>query len=235
MPRKLAFCSCAARGQRPEQPAAAAAHQALASGMEARRAETSSAPFTTARLSLTSEWQGRLAALSCTLKRKDPHFQYYCRFIDRRLQLSENSARVSQPSLPFSDAHLNTISRRHTMAPQINFKTMAVNKLIALRSQVDAMLSDKVAEQRRTLTSELAKLDSIAGNPRASKRTGASAPRGKVAPKYRNHDNPSETWAGRGLKPRWLTEALKAGGKIEDFSIGADRPTTRRTKRVTPK
>jgi hypothetical protein len=43
--------------------------------------------------------------------------------------------------------------------------------------------------------------------------------RGKVAPKYRNPDNPSETWAGRGLRPRWLATALKAGKRLEYFSI----------------
>jgi DNA-binding protein H-NS len=42
-----------------------------------------------------------------------------------------------------------------------------------------------------------------------------------VAAKYRNPENPSETWAGRGLKPRWLTAAIRSGKKIEDFAIGA--------------
>ena len=43
---------------------------------------------------------------------------------------------------------------------------------------------------------------------------------GPVAPKYRNPENPAETWAGRGLKPRWLTAAIKSGKKLEDFAIG---------------
>jgi DNA-binding protein H-NS len=41
-----------------------------------------------------------------------------------------------------------------------------------------------------------------------------------VAPKYRNPENPEETWAGRGLKPRWLAAAIKGGKKLEDFQIG---------------
>jgi DNA-binding protein H-NS len=45
--------------------------------------------------------------------------------------------------------------------------------------------------------------------------------RGAVAPKYRNPENPSETWAGRGLTPRWLAAALKGGKKLEHFSICA--------------
>ena len=37
--------------------------------------------------------------------------------------------------------------------------------------------------------------------------------------KYRNTDDHSETWTGRGRKPTWLVEALAAGRDIEDFAI----------------
>ena len=66
------------------------------------------------------------------------------------------------------------------------------------------------------------------GHARASGRRGrppgsSSSLRGTtVAPKYRNPENPSETWAGRGLKPRWLTAAMKSGKKLEDFAIGGN-------------
>jgi DNA-binding protein H-NS len=45
------------------------------------------------------------------------------------------------------------------------------------------------------------------------------APRGKVEAKYRNPENPEQTWAGRGLKPRWLSNALKGGSSLEEFGI----------------
>lgn len=49
---------------------------------------------------------------------------------------------------------------------------------------------------------------------------GRGATKGsKVAPKYRNPDNPSETWTGRGRQPRWLAEKTKKGSKITDFTI----------------
>ena len=41
----------------------------------------------------------------------------------------------------------------------------------------------------------------------------------KVAAKYANPDNPSETWSGRGRKPRWLAARLKAGDRIDKFFI----------------
>jgi DNA-binding protein H-NS len=42
---------------------------------------------------------------------------------------------------------------------------------------------------------------------------------GKVAVKYRNKDNPSETWTGRGRQPKWLAAALKKGAKLQDFAL----------------
>jgi DNA-binding protein H-NS len=42
-----------------------------------------------------------------------------------------------------------------------------------------------------------------------------------VAPKYRDPENASQTWAGRGQAPRWLTAYESQGRKREEFLIGA--------------
>jgi DNA-binding protein H-NS len=42
---------------------------------------------------------------------------------------------------------------------------------------------------------------------------------GKVAPKYRNPDNPEQTWTGRGQQPNWLRPLLAAGKSLDDFKI----------------
>jgi DNA-binding protein H-NS len=42
---------------------------------------------------------------------------------------------------------------------------------------------------------------------------------GKVAIKYINPDNKSETWTGRGRQPRWLVAKLAKGGKLQDFTV----------------
>jgi DNA-binding protein H-NS len=41
----------------------------------------------------------------------------------------------------------------------------------------------------------------------------------RVFPKYQNPNEPSETWSGRGKRPRWLAAALKTGRTIEEFVI----------------
>jgi len=113
-------------------------------------------------------------------------------------------------------------------------KTMSVEKLIDLKQKVEAALSIKVSEQRRTLEAELAKLDRFGAGVDAKHGNGRGDPRGEVAPKYRNPKSPAETWSGRGLKPRWLAAAVKAGKKLEDFSI-AGTLARGRTKAVRKK
>jgi DNA-binding protein H-NS len=44
-----------------------------------------------------------------------------------------------------------------------------------------------------------------------------SGGKGSVPAKYRNSDG--KTWSGRGRKPGWIEEGLKAGKKLDDFLI----------------
>jgi DNA-binding protein H-NS len=108
----------------------------------------------------------------------------------------------------------------------MTLKSMSIDKLTKLRNEVDAALSAKVIEERRTLQDELGKLERLATG-RSRVKAGRAGARGPVAPKYRNPANPGETWAARGLKPRWLAAALKSGKKLEDFSISAPGKRTR--------
>jgi DNA-binding protein H-NS len=108
----------------------------------------------------------------------------------------------------------------------MNLKAMSIDRLSKLREQIDAALNAKVIEERRSVQDQLSKLDRLAAGGRGKAVRGGL--RGAVAPKYRNPDNPAETWAGRGLKPRWLA-AAKTGKKLEDFSITAPVKTGRRT------
>ena len=49
---------------------------------------------------------------------------------------------------------------------------------------------------------------------------GRGGPKGRtVAPKYVNPDNASETWTGRGRKPKWLVAKLGKGVSIDKFLI----------------
>jgi DNA-binding protein H-NS len=116
----------------------------------------------------------------------------------------------------------------------MNLKSMSIDKLSKLRSQVDAALNSKVIEERRAVQDQLGKLSRLATNGLRVKGV-RGGPRGAVAPKYRNPENPVETWAGRGLKPRWLAAALKSGKKLEDFSIAGPGRKVRATAKKSQK
>jgi DNA-binding protein H-NS len=115
-----------------------------------------------------------------------------------------------------------------------NLKAMSFDKLSKLRDEVDAILNAKVAEERQAVRSRLNELDRLAVNGARAKGAGRGS-RGAVAPKYCNPENPVETWAGRGLKPRWLAAALKSGKKLEDFSIEASGKSPRVGRKKTAK
>jgi DNA-binding protein H-NS len=116
----------------------------------------------------------------------------------------------------------------------MNLKSMTIDALIGLRGKIDAVLTAKVQDKRRSLESELTSLSRVDGGGRTRASFGRGL-RGKVAPKYRNPENPAETWAGRGLKPRWLAAALKSGRKLDDFVIGAEAKGVKRKVRAKRK
>jgi DNA-binding protein H-NS len=43
--------------------------------------------------------------------------------------------------------------------------------------------------------------------------------RASVPPKYRNPENPAETWTGRGRQPKWVVAKLAEGKNLKDFEI----------------
>jgi DNA-binding protein H-NS len=80
----------------------------------------------------------------------------------------------------------------------------------------------KASAQDRSRSELREKLEGIAAAAgfRISDLFGGRGGKGrKVAAKYSNPDNPSETWTGRGRKPRWLTAKLKDGDRMEKYLI----------------
>jgi len=100
--------------------------------------------------------------------------------------------------------------------PSIDHLSLA--DLRALAADVADLITSKQAEERVRLKDELRKLAGDAGFsidelfPVKSKRPKTGAP----AVKYRNPDNPDETWSGRGRRPAWFTSAMKRKGSAPE-------------------
>jgi DNA-binding protein H-NS len=93
-----------------------------------------------------------------------------------------------------------------------NLKSMSVDELWNLHESVVAELTHRITAERTMLEDRLRKLGSAFTNSRRR-------PYPKVLPKYCNPKNEREMWAGRGKQPRWLTDQLRSGKKLDDFLI----------------
>lgn len=103
---------------------------------------------------------------------------------------------------------------------KIDLLSLSREELLQLRKDVDAAIANFEARKREEALAELkdvAKkhgfdLTDLAGaTKRGSKQVSAI--------RYRDPENPKNTWTGRGRKPNWLTSALEAGRPLEDFQI----------------
>ncbi len=83
-----------------------------------------------------------------------------------------------------------------------------------LRKEKVSKLRDKI---QALIKAEGFTFEDVFGHARAGK--GVRRSGGTVAPKYRNPANPEQTWSGRGKRPRWFNDALKAGKKEKDLAI----------------
>ena len=102
----------------------------------------------------------------------------------------------------------------------INLNTLSLKELKDLQSQVAKTIAGFEDRKKKEALAELEEKAREMGFSLAEL-TGAAVTR-KRAPataKYANPVDASETWSGRGRKPRWFDAALKSGTKPEDMAI----------------
>ncbi len=100
-----------------------------------------------------------------------------------------------------------------------NLNQKQLNDLISkAETRKKAIRQDKIAKLRKKINdmikAEGYTFDDVFGTRRKARRST-----GKVPPKYFNPSNPTETWSGRGKRPRWFNAALKSGKKEKDLLI----------------
>ena len=114
-------------------------------------------------------------------------------------------------------SELNAMSR-----VQLQALLKKVQKTVDNRS--DQAMKRKASEQASKIARKFGYSleELVAANAGSKKRAGKSRdPRAgrKIPPKFRNPENSSETWSGRGNKPRWLLAALDRGLTMDDLTI----------------
>jgi DNA-binding protein H-NS len=101
---------------------------------------------------------------------------------------------------------------------QSNLKSLSVDELWMLHETLAATLAEKLAAEKKVLEKRL-RLLAKAHVEQTVSASGRRRPYPPVLPKFRNPDEPSETWAGRGKQPRWVRKQLRSGKRMDDLRI----------------
>ena len=94
-----------------------------------------------------------------------------------------------------------------------SLETLSADQLFLLHLDVTRELKKRLEVKKNLLDEQLRRLHPTVGDAR----TVSRRPYPPVAAKFRNPDRPSESWSGRGKRPRWLDAQLRSGRKIDDF------------------
>ena len=111
----------------------------------------------------------------------------------------------------------------------INLKSLSADQLATLisnaRSQLEQSRSQQVGEVRGKIEA-LLKSSGLTLAEVFPRQVGKGKSKGSVAAKYRNPEDPSQTWSGRGKRPLWLVAQLKKRGVTLDSLLidGAAAP-----------
>lgn len=111
-----------------------------------------------------------------------------------------------------------------------NVESMTEAELRELLQEAQQALDRLVSKRARSTLKEAKRLAAEVGFEVTFAKTGTpgggkaktSSTRAKVLPKYRNPDNPEDTWSGRGRQPRWVQAALAEGETLDDLSIPSE-------------
>jgi DNA-binding protein H-NS len=123
---------------------------------------------------------------------------------------------------------LKLMTARAAMKPG-DLESMSTDELWILHEKITTILAGRLAAEKTRLEERLRQLKRGVGSNDNGRNVGhAPRPYPQVLPKYRNPAQPSETWAGRGKQPRWLSAQLRSGKKLDDFRIQSPGRARRR-------
>lgn len=128
----------------------------------------------------------------------------------------------------FGLIHFNKGAEKYLQMPEKSdlpdLEAMQLDELWAIHEEITKILSDRILGEKRELEKRLAKLNQadlslVEERGHSLRKHPPRRKYPKVQPKYFNPLEPSETWSGRGRKPRWLVLFLQEGHTLEEFEI----------------
>jgi DNA-binding protein H-NS len=120
-------------------------------------------------------------------------------------------------SQPYSDPNQQLNVHGGMLMNNTELERMPLDDLWTLHERICQILERKFEQESRKLQYRLDELGrQFGGSPSDLPQR---RPYPKVTPKFKNPQDPSQTWSGRGKQPRWIAELLAVGGQLDDFRI----------------
>ena len=110
-----------------------------------------------------------------------------------------------------------------------NLKSMTRKELEKLKADVENAIDKIAAKDKKAAIAAAEKaaaahgfsLAEITGDasPTPNRRKARTGPKKPSVPKYRNLENPEQTWTGKGRQPDWFKSAIAAGKSPDAMEI----------------
>jgi DNA-binding protein H-NS len=105
------------------------------------------------------------------------------------------------------------------------FELMTYDELLSVKTRVDQEIMSRGPGELEALKDKLTLIANAQGlslaelfgeKPKAERKERKKR---EVKIRYRNPDNPDQTWSGLGRPKKWLQEKLDAGANLEEFAV----------------
>ena len=93
----------------------------------------------------------------------------------------------------------------------------SIEELNALKVQIEEKICEKTELEKRQALDDARQL--VAGRGFVLEELLANKPKKPAVAKFRDPENPSRTWSGRGRRPDWIKSALAKGIEEDDLRI----------------
>lgn len=109
----------------------------------------------------------------------------------------------------------------------VDLKGMTPKQLQKLAGDVAKEISARATKQKDAALKAASKaakehgfdLTELLGDAPKKRGRKKGPAKAKLPPKYKNPDNPAQTWSGRGRQPEWYKAAIKAGKPAKSLEI----------------
>jgi DNA-binding protein H-NS len=116
------------------------------------------------------------------------------------------------------------IAAKNDAKGKVDLSKLSFSELRELARGVEGEIKMRREEDKKRIRQEIRELAASIGMTVEEVLGYGEEKKGKrkipLEPKYRNPENPEQTWTGKGHRPAWVKEAVARGVRLEELKMG---------------